>query len=175
MLVLMCMYGHLWMTGHGNYVWMYGHVCMTAELGNRRVGEPGEPRKNVQTRTKEKINTQMMLNGRRDVPMSFERTLRVELCIVATRESTALLTERATIKAQCLSSEDSAWKLIDCVVQVGRTFARGSTAFVGLEAHVTVQKLGKVSTTLQVVNTVMPFLVAGRPRAQHRATIRKSA
>ena len=39
----------------------------------------------------------------------------------------------------------------------------------------TLLKLGKVSITVQVVNTVMPFVMAGRPKAQHETTIRKSA
>ena len=39
-------------------------------------------------------------------------------------ELTALMTVRVTIKVQCRSREHLAWKLFDCVVMVGRTFAR---------------------------------------------------
>ena len=78
-------------------------------------------------------------------------------------ELTPVMTVRVTIKAQCRSREHSAWKVFDCVV------------IVGIEARGTIRKLGKVIITVQVVNTVIPFVKAGRTRAQRGTTTRMSA
>ena len=49
------------------------------------------------------------------------------------------------------------------------------TAFVSIEARGTIRKLGKVSITVQVVNTVIPYVVPGGTRAQRGTTPRQSA